>query len=879
MENGQGKLPSVREIVVLLIAGLPLVVTAAAIEAAHWVKGLPSLTAIVLISLLIWALLARSRAPWWVGHPVAVLASVLIAFVLGAVTLSETSGASDLLSEIGGWFGAIGSVGGDRGAAITGVFLIGLTLLMSYATAWMVYRRSFALLAALPGLGVLLVVLTFLPSSYYWYFFMYVLAAAPGVALRHDGRWKLKSLGVTLAGAIFVAPVLMAAAVVPTWRSPAPEGIVIPLADQFEGPLYTFQSTWSNLFHGVPDRKKWPFYSPPHDLPLGGPIDPLKMLPFSARVDKPKQDTLFLVESEDLDGDGKGDAHRWRMRVYDTYTSTGWSGEDEPIELASTEAPLEEEIEYLHQQRVEIEVRIFSKTNTLVSVGEPVEVRDVLTDVELTSQPSFKLYLDGRQRDYIPTGLLAFRQEILNWMSDPETIAPTTNPSPGESTESRRQLMDQPGFLPVLQGRADLSVQRTPGDPAEEKTVQDVTQLRTPYIEVERSEAEPNQPMALVTQRVLNPPKKYRTVGLVSDATESERRLAGQDYPRWITDRYLQLPPEFPERVKVFARDLTANVDNPHDKALEIQKFLRTIPYSLQVSLPPPGQDYVEFFLFNDPEERRGFCQNYASAMITMLRSLGIPARLVVGFAPGVWDGSRGVWDVQSRHYHAWPEVYFPSLGWIEYEPTPAGVQDALTELGVTRRAIASDIATDECSPEDQLFGIGCEDPLSLGEDPALEDLLGELEEGLDLSGPVAFTGSGGLSTGLVFVVIGIALAILLPAGLFGYSRWSLSRFPYVITVYASMSALGRLAGVGRRPSDTPWQYVGRLRGELPEHGEDFNQITERYVSNRYGNPAARQRSYAEDMWGLREAWGRVRRALLGRALGRLVPRRRVDWL
>ena len=430
MESSKGKIPSLREVVVLLIAGLPLVVTASAIEAAHWVRGLPSLTAIVLVSLLIWAVLARSRVPWWVGHPVAVVASVIVAFALASVTLSDSSGLSDLLSEIGGWFGAIGSAGGNRGTVMTGVVLIGLTLLMGHATVWLVYRRSFALLAALPGFGVLLVVLTFLPSDYYWYFFMYVLAAAPGVALRHESRWKLGSLRVPLAGALLVAPVLMAAAVLPTWRSPAPEGIVIPLGEQFEGPLYTFQSTWSNLFHGVPDRKQWPFYSPPLDLPLSGPIDPLKMLPFSSQIDPPEQDTLFLVESKD--------PYRWRMRVYDTYTSTGWGARDEPIELASTEAPLEDGMDLPNQKRVQIGVRMFSKTNTLVSVGEPVKVLDVLTDVEMTSQSSFKLYLDGGQRDYIPSELAEFREDVLTWMSE------------GDSPESRRQLLDQPGFLPPV---------------------------------------------------------------------------------------------------------------------------------------------------------------------------------------------------------------------------------------------------------------------------------------------------------------------------------------------------------------------------------------------------------------------------------------------
>ena len=70
--------------------------------------------------------------------------------------------------------------------------------------------------------------------------------------------------------------------------------------------------------------------------------------------------------------------------------------------------------------------------------------------------------------------------------------------------------------------------------------------------------------------------------------------------------------------------------------------------------------------------------QNYASAMITMLRSLGIPARLVVGFAPGTKDAQRGGWLVRAENYHAWPEVYFPGHGWVEFEPTPAAVQPSL---------------------------------------------------------------------------------------------------------------------------------------------------------------------------------------------------------
>ena len=162
---------------VLLLLALPLLVAAAAIEAADWVAGLPPLQILAVVPLIFWALLARSRVPWWAAHPVALVLGVVAAFVLGAFTLTEASGPGDLASQLGNWFGAAGGEGQDKGAVFTGVFLMAVTLLMSHAAVWLVYRRSAAVLPILPGLGVLLVVLTFLPSDYYWYFFMYLLAS------------------------------------------------------------------------------------------------------------------------------------------------------------------------------------------------------------------------------------------------------------------------------------------------------------------------------------------------------------------------------------------------------------------------------------------------------------------------------------------------------------------------------------------------------------------------------------------------------------------------------------------------------------------------------------------------------------------------------
>ena len=864
MDSKQSRIPSLREIAVLVLLALPLVVTASAIESAHWVKGMPSLNAVALVPLLLWALLARSRLSWWIVHPVAVVGSVVAAFILAAFSLSGTAGLGGLADQLGSWFGAIGTTAGDRGAALTGVFLIGLMLLIGHASVWLAYRRASPVAAVLPSLSVLLVVLTFLPSDFHWYFFIYFLAAAPGIAVRQGGHWNRRGLRLPLAGALVVAPLLMAVVVLPTWRSPAPEGIVIPLSDQMEKPLYAFRSGWSNLFYGVPNRRDFVFYSPPTDLTFVGPIDPVSEIPFGA---SPSNDetTLFVVESER--------PYRWRMRVYDTYTPTGWSSRNQPAELIASDAPLEENVEgLLKREPVDIGIRIYSKTNTLVNVGEPMEVSGVVTEAVYTAPLKFTLYLEGLQREYLPSDVMDYRSGLVDWMKS------------GVTSSRRRQLVETPGFLPGDLNTSDSRLQRAPADegPGNPASLQSIV-LAPVVVGLERNDPNRVQPMALLSGRVLAPPKPYRTKGSISvysypsseDRPEDLRR-APQEYPRWVTDRYLQLPVTFPDSVKQKARDLTEKADNPYDKAEAIRRYLVSIPYSLDVVLPPVGRDYVEFFLFNDPpERRRGFCQNYASAMITMLRSLGIPARLVVGFAPGIRDEDRGVWVVQNRHYHAWSEVYFPDYGWVEFEPTPAGVQESLGSLGGNQGGIPQnrdplDICLD-------ILPTGFCDETAADDDLDLElaEFLADLERELIAEAGASGGGSGGLTSGASLLVIILLVALTVPVGFLSYSWIGLSRLPSISVTYASMGFFGRLAGLAARPQETPWEYRDRLVNELPERGEDIALIAGRYAASRYSSPSERIRLSGEERWSVRGAWSRVRRALIGRAFVRLIPRSR----
>jgi protein-glutamine gamma-glutamyltransferase len=132
--------------------------------------------------------------------------------------------------------------------------------------------------------------------------------------------------------------------------------------------------------------------------------------------------------------------------------------------------------------------------------------------------------------------------------------------------------------------------------------------------------------------------------------------------------RYLQLPANLPARVRRLARRITAGENSVYDKVLAIEDYLRSrYRYSTSSPVPPEGRDAVDHFLFRADV---GFCEQFASATTVMLRTLGIPARLVAGYTPGARNPLSGYYEVRNSDAHTWVEVHFPRYGWYEFDPT-----------------------------------------------------------------------------------------------------------------------------------------------------------------------------------------------------------------
>lgn len=146
-------------------------------------------------------------------------------------------------------------------------------------------------------------------------------------------------------------------------------------------------------------------------------------------------------------------------------------------------------------------------------------------------------------------------------------------------------------------------------------------------------------------------------------------RKAPADFPAEILDTYLQMPPLDP-RIPELARKISASSTNEYDRAKSVEHYLKAhYSYTLDLSGPRP-KDPLANFLF---VRRSGHCEYFASAMTIMLRTLGIPARYATGFLPGEFNDVGGDYIVRESDAHAWVEVYFPSYGWITFDPTPPG--------------------------------------------------------------------------------------------------------------------------------------------------------------------------------------------------------------
>ncbi len=292
---------------------------------------------------------------------------------------------------------------------------------------------------------------------------------------------------------------------------------------------------------------------------------------------------------------------------------------------------------------------------------------------------------------------------------------------------------------------------------------------------------------------------------------------------------YTELPDDLPPIVAELARRATAGAQTPYEAARLLQAwFHREFDYSLRVQ-PGHGNDAIETFL----RERVGYCEQFAGTYAAMMRTLGYPTRVAVGFTSGSQLGDR-VYVVRGRNAHAWPEVWFDGIGWVAFEPTPGrGAPNAEAYTGLPPQQDESPLERDEAGTDD---GEAIPPPVTT---TAFPPNLEPFEEPGSAGGEeLRRIEPRDESVSVVpFVIAGlVAAALALP--------WIVRR---VRRRHRAASAEAQLARVWRRaldtvgeagvridPSDTPLEAADATARALPLVARPFSQLAEAVTDSVY---------------------------------------------
>ncbi|MBN9387147.1 MAG: DUF4129 domain-containing protein [Chloroflexi bacterium] len=326
------------------------------------------------------------------------------------------------------------------------------------------------------------------------------------------------------------------------------------------------------------------------------------------------------------------------------------------------------------------------------------------------------------------------------------------------------------------------------------------------------------------------------------------RQTTGGDYPDWVTQRYLQLPTTFSPGIKAQAEELTAGLTTNYDKAMAIQSYLRSLNYTTDPPPTPDGRDEIDFFLF---DSKSGYCVHFSSAMVLMLRSLGIPTREVTGFIGGEFDSSTNSWVIRGSAAHAWPQVYFNGVGWVDFEPTPN--QDNIQRPADPSAVPPEPISTPPPAAVTPVASDGSQ--LPDGSDPRIGR--GLLDPNGGTTPSAGSTPQEPAPVGL-YLILGIIAAVV---GIFFARRWYLKRVYAVpdlspLALYNRMSQSARKAGLRGRSGMTPYEYAKYLSQHLPGASAAIDAITQAYVRRRYGpeSPELEELRHQQHQAALKEA-------------------------
>jgi transglutaminase-like putative cysteine protease len=842
------------------------------IQQADWADNLGVLNYVMLAGLVAGFVVSKWRqVPSAVLHLAGLTFGVLVVIIAVTSFLNDSLGTRRdklvwLWDRAGVWFNQVITGGAADDLYIFVVFISSLTFLLAYSTMWFVLRARW-IWAALVFPGVLLMINLgysnqVQTSLVVLFLFASIVLLARFYLMQRETTWRRGRVEYPNSlpwRGMWVGSYLAIGVLIFGWAVPvsAQSDSINDFWRDVDGPWRTVESQFGDWFAGLRGPGAGGvggFASFADNFDMGGPLQ--------------------LSDAPVVLLDGPGGAPYLTAHRYNEYTGRGWQSNihqthpdndgsfsyvapqvelrpDESVPLPSQFAAERNRATYtLEVQRTRGNLmfapEVFSSsdlgTNLLLSwntVDQTVNVQDVDT----AALPSELATLVEMLKD------LDLSPPLPPEPTPNPDAAPTpegAEPEPTSTPDQTRQMLPVPPEVRAEQARLaerDILVSFVMDQSTFRVSTMTFSGTFPMYSDVE----------AVYARDGLETGASYSVTSLNTRVTNDQLRQAGNQYPDHVVARYIQLPDTVTERTRNLAFDLTASATSDYDAAKMIESFLRSeIAYTENIPFPPPDVDVVDHVLFEDP---RGYCEYYASAFIVMARSIGLPARMAVGFYPSdERDGSEYLY--RELNAHAWPEVYFEGYGWIGFEPTAGRAE-------VSRSPVTGGGGSPTDRDEELFPGAG-EGRL---DDGFFDDMLMEenmLPDGVGgTRGPIDEISAGQILSRLIiggFMFVLLAVMFLWMRGMRGLSPTH--------QFFAKFTRGAGWGGVKRQPWMTPHEYARSVGDVVPGSRAPATYLTDLYVQETYGNRPPAQ----AELMRARQAWLRLRGVLFKHLVMRLRP-------
>ena len=835
----------------VILLGIILLCTAWTVTRTDVAPDGTSMALLAIGGLLTGLVLAKLSTPDLLAHLFAILSGVFGSLVLAIerMPLADSGRLSRLsaMADLGAQWIAQAQAGEPLDDPRLLAIMLGAAVwLVSYTSAWVLFRRGWLTTTLALPVVIALANLGYAPEEGTLPLLVMVVAgtmlAARHAAYRREVEWSRLQLPYPrrtaprfLLGGIAIAVLVAALA----WTLPLStrDSLFGEAWERISAPLEEVADRWNELtsrFGGPGDESGGSYSAFGESFRLGGPLeltdDPVMLLKPSGGAMRPPY--LAGQRYDEYDG------HGWKTTVDDTFEEIGPNGKRYSSRMS-----------FFRGQGVQLSPQVTadrSQVEAEMSVIRPKGDLIFTLDTYLAADRRTNVQLSWRQLENQPFPLDG---ELTALPQDLQRIAMLVArgiyaPQPGGGVSADSPLPLDAALAAEIQAERDALSSRFLDvsweiDPTGRAQALRVSGQMPIYDDVE----------AVFSQDDVAEGDTYAVTGLTSTAGPDQLRDAGDDYPTWVTDRYLGLPETITDRTRDLASQLAAGQSNAFDTALAVEEYVRsTIAYNENIDAPPDDQDVVDYVLF---ERQEGYCEYYASAMAVLLRAEGIPSRVVGGYFPAPYDANEGGHLYREKNAHLWVEVFFPNYGWIPFEPTANREQLDYGDLGAPAQEPALPTPVPTPPPV-----VAEPTPPPVVETPERQPPFAPPNL---LSDPARLAGWVALAVAAVVAIGALALTASWFIGFRGLSP--------VSSLYARALRAGKWLGVPVRVSLTPHEYADRVGRVVPSAQGPARVVAELYTQERY----AGRRPDSDALRAGRTAW----RDLRGIAMGSLLRRNR----